>query len=325
MLAEVLRIVRNAKDGVPSVDICRELNISKSALNAAVERLVNEGYDIEEEDRKLYMYSYPENLTAHEIMSRLDTKWCGRQCICRKESESTNDEAMYMADEGRENGTLVVAEHQTAGKGRRGRVWESPKGSSVSMSLILRPDVRASRAPMITLIMALAVAEFLQKITELDVKIKWPNDVLINKKKVCGILTEMKAENGKCQHVVVGVGINVNVTEFPEEIASTATSLLIEKGNRFGRADIIVAVMDYFEYYYEMFLQSGDLSDIVSIYDSFLINKDAQVRVLDPKGEFNGVAEGINDFGELIVQKEDGKYTRVDSGEVSVRGVYGYV
>lgn len=326
MLSEILRMIRTAENGIGKREICEKLNISKQALENAVNRLIAEGYDIDESEKGYVMYSYPENLTSHEIISRLDTKWCGRNVVCRRESFSTNDEAMYMAEEdGRGNGFLVVAEHQKAGKGRRGRSWESPAGTSIAMSLILKPDVIPSRAPMITLVMALAVADVLQKQTDLDVKIKWPNDVLINKKKVCGILTEMKAENNRVEHVVVGVGINVNVTEFPEEIASTATSLLIEKGNRFGRADIIISIMDHFEYYYEMFLQSGDLSDIVSLYDGYLINRNAEVRVLDPKGEYNGKAEGINDFGELIVQKEDGSFARIDSGEVSVRGVYGYV
>lgn len=326
MLAEILRLIRTATDGISKREICEKLNISKAVLDNAIMRLINEGYDIEEDENGLVMYSYPENLTAHEILSRLETKWCGKEVVCRKETSSTNDEAMYMAEEdGRGEGFLVVAEHQSGGKGRRGRVWESPRGTTVSMSLILKPNVFPDRAPMITLVMALAVADVLQKLTDLDVKIKWPNDVLINKKKVCGILTEMSCEPNKVKHVVVGVGINVNVTEFPEEIASTATSLLIEKGNRFGRADLVIAIMDYFEYYYEMFLQSGDLSDIVGMYDSYLINKDAKVKVLDPKGEYEGTAEGINDFGELIVQKDDGSYARVDSGEVSVRGIYGYV
>lgn len=326
MLAEILRLIRNAVEGIGKREICEKLNISKQALENAVARLIAEGYDIDESEKGYVMYSYPENLTAHEILSRLDTKWCGRQVVVRKETSSTNDEAMYMASEdNRGDGFLVVAEHQTGGKGRRGRVWESPRGTTIAMSLILKPTLVPDRAPMVTLVMALAVADVLQKQTDLDVKIKWPNDVLINKKKVCGILTEMRCENNKVNHVVVGVGINVNVTEFPEEIASTATSLLIEKGNRFGRADLVISIMDHFEYYYEMFVQSGDLSDLVDLYDSYLINKNAEVRVLDPKGEYNGTAEGINDFGELIIQKEDGSFTRVDSGEVSVRGVYGYV
>lgn len=326
MLAGILRLIRSSKDGITPRDICEKINISKATLEAQVNRLIAEGYDIEIEEGKYYMYSYPENLTSHEILSRIDTKWCGRKVVCRKESVSTNDEAMYMAEEdGRGNGFLVVAEHQTGGKGRRGRVWQSPAGSSIAFSLILRPDVVPDRASMVTLVMALAVADVFQKLTDLDVKIKWPNDVLINNKKVCGILTEMKVNPDNSYFVVVGVGINVNVTEFPEDIANTATSLLIEKGNRFGRADIIIAIMDYFEYYYEMFLASNDLSNLVALYDGYLINKDRAVRVLDPKGEYTGVAEGINDFGELIVRKDEGGYTRVDSGEVSVRGVYGYV
>ena len=178
---------------------------------------------------------------------------------------------------------------------------------------------------MITLVMALAVADVLSKLTEETVKIKWPNDILVNNKKVCGILTQMDTKPDKVNYVIVGVGINVNNCIFSPEVSKIASSLLNETGNKYSRADIIIGIMDHFEYYYDMFEEIGDLSFMVSMYDGYLVNKDKEVRVLDPKGEFTGTADGINDYGELIVQKEDGSFTRVDSGEVSVRGIYGYV
>lgn len=326
MKSEVLRLIRNAKDGIMPVDICRELNISRAALNQVLRQLEAEGYDIDEvEGKGLMMYSYPEIISSAEIMSRMETKWCGKQVYYRKETGSTNEDAIELAEEGKEHGTVVVTELQTSGRGRLGRSWESPKGECIAMSLILRPNVSPDKASMITLVMALAVADVCAKLTDMDVKIKWPNDVVVNKKKVCGILTQMSSKPGKIDHVVVGVGINVNVNNFPPEIADTATSLLIETGNRHGRADIIVAILDYFEYYYDIFESTEDVSCLVSLYDGYLANKDAEVRVLDPKGEYTGTAQGINDFGELIVQKEDGSFTRVSSGEVSVRGLYGYV
>ena len=325
MKAEILCLIRNSKDGIRARDICEKLNISTKSLERVVSQLVNEGYDIDTEDNRIVMYSYPEILSSAEIRSRLTTKWAAKNVYYRMETESTNDEAMSLAEDGKEHGSLVVAEHQNAGRGRRGRSWSMNRGESIAMSMILRPKLAPDRASIITLVMAVSVAEVLQKLTDKEVRIKWPNDVLIDKKKVCGILTEMSAVPGKVNHVVIGVGINVNQSEMPEDISRIATSLLIENGNRSGRSDIVVGIMDYFEYYYDMVEAAGDLSCLVDIYDGYLINKEAEVRILDPKGEYNAVAQGINDYGELIIQKEDGSFDRISSGEVSVRGVYGYV
>ncbi len=325
MKAEILRLIR-ANDGITCRQICEKLHMSKGAVERIVAQLVAEGYDIEEDEEKGYvMYSYPEFITSHELMSRVTTKWAGRTVYFRKETGSTNEDAAELAEEGKEHGTLVVTDYQTAGHGRCGRGWEAEQGDSIAMTLLLRPKVKPDKASMITLVMALAVADVLSKLTEETVKIKWPNDILVNNKKVCGILTQMDTKPDKVNYVIVGVGINVNNCIFSPEVSKIASSLLNETGNKYSRADIIIGIMDHFEYYYDMFEEIGDLSFMVSMYDGYLVNKDKEVRVLDPKGEFTGTADGINDYGELIVQKEDGSFTRVDSGEVSVRGIYGYV
>lgn len=326
MKAEILRILRSSSDYVSGQEICNKLGVSRTAVWKVIKQLEAEGYDIEGVNNKGYrLVSYPEVISAAELMSRSNTKWAGKRVYYRRETESTNEDAKDLAEDGREHGSLVVAESQTGGKGRRGRSWVSPPGTSIAFSLLLRPDFEPNKASMLTIIMAVAVAEVLSKLTELDVKIKWPNDVLINKKKVCGILTEMDAEMDYIHNVIVGVGINANNDVFPEEIAMTATSIRLEKGERISRSDIILGIMDYFEFYYEEFVKTGDLSVFVDLYDSYLINRNNQVKVLDPKGEYTGTATGINDYGELIVQKDDGEFVRVSSGEVSVRGVYGYV
>lgn len=325
MKADVLRLLRENAKGMTAEQIAALLDVSVAAVKTVIRQLVAEGYDIEKEEAGYRLNSYPEVITAAEIMSRVRTQWAGKKVYYRNETESTNDDAKELAAEGMEHGALVVAKNQTGGKGRRGRSWETESGNSVAMSLLLRPEFSPDKAPMLTLLMALSVAEVLEKLTEADIKIKWPNDILINKKKVCGILTEMNAENGAVDHVVVGVGINVNQNGLPEEIAGFATSLLMEMGQRYGRADIMVAIMEYFEGYYEAFLEHLDLSAVVDAYDSYLINRGAQVKVLDPQGEYTGTAQGVNDYGELIVQKDDGSFVRVSSGEVSVRGIYGYV
>lgn len=325
MKAEILRMIRSSEKPVPGRMICEELHISRHELERAVAQFEFLGYDIEEEPEGFVMYSYPDSISNIELTSRMTSTWAGKRIHYTRETGSTNDDAIKLADAGREHGLLVVTENQVNGKGRRGRSWETEDKAAIFMSLLLRPELKPDQAPMLTLVMALSVADVLSKLTDLDVKIKWPNDILVNKKKVCGILTEMSTKPDGINHVVIGVGINVNNSMFPMELMDKATSLMMETGNRWSRADIIISVMDHFEYYYDLFISCGDLSALVTLYDGYLVNKDKKVRVLDPQGEFEGTAEGINDYGELIVQKDEGGYTRVSSGEVSVRGIYGYV
>ena len=158
---------------------------------------------------------------------------------------------------GAPNGTLTTAETQTAGKGRRGRVWKSPEGTSVSMSILLYPDLEPAKAPMLTIVMGLAVVQGVQRALGVDTKIKWPNDAVLNGKKLCGILTEMSAQIDYINYVVIGTGINVNQMEFPEEIAEIATSLAIETGHPVNRAKVVAAVLEAFEENYEKFLEAG--------------------------------------------------------------------
>ena len=173
--------------------------------------------------------------------------------------------------------------------------------------------------------MAYSVAMALQEKVNISAKIKWPNDLVLNKKKICGILTEMSAEIDYINYVVIGVGINVNTESFPEEIAATATSLRMESGEYIKRADLIAGVMQKFEEYYERFCEAGNLSPIVNGYNEILVNIGREVRVLEPGKEYNARALGINEKGELIVEKKDGSKEAVFAGEVSVRGIYGYV
>ena len=176
-----------------------------------------------------------------------------------------------------------------------------------------------------TLVMALAVVEALEEIDPDGCGIKWPNDVVMNGKKVCGILTEMSAELDAIHYVVVGVGINVNQPSFEGELADRATSLYMELGHKVNRSRFIARVMHYFEQEYEIFQKTYDLSGLVDTYNKYLLNREKKVRVLDPKGEYEGIARSINEKGELLVEKEDGEIVAVYAGEVSVRGIYGYV
>ena len=257
------------------------------------------------------------------IADQIHTKWAGKTVHFARETDSTNLWIKRLAKEGASEGTLALAEFQSAGRGRLGRSWEVPEGTSVMMSILLRPKFEPQYAPTLTLVMGMAVAKAVKNLG-FDVSIKWPNDVVVSHKKICGILTEMGVRDGKIDYAVIGVGINVNIREFPEEMVDKATSLYLESGKEFDRSQIPGLVMEAFEEYYEKFAATCDLSGLKEEYESILANYNQPVRVL-AKEPYEGVARGITDGGELLVEKTDGTIVAVSAGEVSVRGLYSYV
>ncbi len=326
MKAEILAWLRESDKFVSGQELCNRFGVSRTAVWKVINQLKKEGYRIEAVQNKGYhMVSSPDLLSKYELESRLNTEWLGKEIVYKEVTDSTNADVRRMAEDGAKEGLLVVADGQTLGKGRRGRAWESPKGTNLYFSVLLKPDFSPDKASMITLVVAYSVAMVIRKNTGLDAKIKWPNDIVVGKKKVCGILTEMSMERDYIHHIVVGVGINVNEEGFPEEIADMATSLKNEKGSLISRANLLSDILSQVEKNYAMFLQAGDLRPFVDDYNKMLVNKGALVKVLDPKGEFSGIAGGINEEGMLIVFKENGQIEKVYAGEVSVRGMYGYV
>ena len=265
------------------------------------------------------MFAYNENTISDQI----HTKWAGKTVHFAKETDSTNLWIKRLAKEGAPQGTLALAEFQSAGRGRLGRSWEVPEGTSVMMSILLRPEFEPQYAPMLTLVMGMAVAKAV-KLLGFEVSIKWPNDVVVSHKKICGILTERGVRDGKIDYAVIGVGINVNIREFPAEMEDKATSLYLESGREFDRSQIPGLVMEAFENYYEKFAATCNLSGLKAEYESILANYNQPVRVL-AKEPYEGIARGITDSGELLVEKTDGTVVEVSAGEVSVRGLYSYV
>lgn len=257
-------------------------------------------------------------------VDKLDYFWC-------KETVSTNLTAKEAGEHEDEKslsrGMLFVADKQTAGVGRRGRSWESPEGENIYMSLLLKPEIEPAKAPMLTLVMAVAVAEGLKQICENaeNLQIKWPNDIVLNKKKVCGILTEMALNGTAIKYVVIGVGINVNQKTFSQELEDKATSLSLEFLEEFDRESIISSIIEEFYKYYDGFLREGDLSYLQETYNQMLANCGAEVVIHEPGNEYEAVAVGINEQGELIVERQDGSRQNIYAGEVSVRGINGYV
>lgn len=248
-----------------------------------------------------------------------------KKIIYYKQLDSTNTEVARLAAKGASQGTVVVADAQTAGKGRRGRGWESPAGENIYMSILLRPDCVPDRAPMLTLVMAYSVAKVLKEFGFVDVQIKWPNDLVLSGKKICGILTEMQLKGSEIDYVVVGVGINVNTNEFPQELKETATSLYLQSGRVSDRQMMVESIVEFFGKAYSQFLKTQNLSFLRNEYNDMLVNVGKEVRVLEPGNEYTAYAQGINSEGELLVQTKEGEEKFIYAGEVSVRGIYGYV
>lgn len=263
-------------------------------------------------------------LSKQILEDQIRTRWAGKEILFLDTVDSTNDEAKRQADAGAGHGMVVVAETQTAGKGRRGRAFDSPKHTGVWMSLVIKDDIEPINASMLTLVMGLAVVRAVETLTSLRPQIKWPNDLILQGKKLCGILTEMSMQMDCINHIVIGVGINVHNGSFPEDIRPVATSVALENGEKVSRSQLIVQVLKQFEQYYDIFMETQDLSKLMNEYNACLINQGKQVKVLAPKGEYVGQALGINAEGELLVETED-QVRMVSSGEVSVRGVLGYV
>lgn len=326
MKEELLKILRESRDYVSGQQLCRHFGVSRTAVWKMIRQLKEDGYEIEAVKNKGYrMREIPDVMTAEELGSRLRTAWMGRNCIYMETVDSTNTRAKRLAEEGAPSGTLVVAEEQTGGKGRRGRGWSAAKGENIMMTLLLRPQIRPEHASRMTLLTAMAVARGIRKETGLPAGIKWPNDVVVHGKKVCGILTEMSAEIDYINHVVIGTGINVNQEVFPEEIRTTAGSLCMECKEKICRAKLAAEVLEELEKLYEIFLQTEDMSALCREYNELCVNRGHEIRVMEPGKEYTGTTDGINASGELVVRKADGSTVCVYAGEVSVRGLYGYI
>lgn len=327
MKSEILSLLRERGDYVSGQELCERFGVSRTAVWKAVNQLKKEGYCIEAVQNRGYLLAQEDEVFGqNELESRMkNTQWAGHPVTFYSQINSTNLQAKLDAENGACQGALVVADMQTAGRGRRGRSWSSPAGTNVYFTLILKPDYAAGRVSMVTLVMALAVAEGIRRTCGVEAGIKWPNDIVINGKKTCGILTEMSVEREYIQHVVIGVGINVGLQEFAPEVAATATSLQAECKRKVPRAALVAHIMEAFEKYYALFLEKLDMSLLLEEYNRLLVNRGREVRILDPKGEFTGISQGIDRAGELLVELPDKTVTNVYAGEVSVRGICGYV
>ncbi len=326
MKSEILKYLRETEGYISGQELCDKFSVSRTAIWKVIGQLKDEGYEIEAIRNKGYhLMESPDIMNKATIESHIFSKTMGREVVYYSEVDSTNIQAKLLGEKGSVEGTLVISDMQSKGKGRRGNSWESPAGSNIFMSLLIRPKFEPVKAPMLTLVMAYSIAKVLNESEEMEVQIKWPNDIVLNKKKICGILTEMSTEIDYINYVVIGVGLNCNIEEFPAELAEIGTSIKKETGTMVLRAELIGEIMNEFEAQYENFCREESLSYIREEYNQLLVNKNQSVKVLDPKGTFEATALGIDQTGALLVEREGGVCEAIFAGEVSVRGMYGYV
>lgn len=325
MKEQILGLLKAYPDYVSGQDICEQLGVSRTAIWKNINALKNEGYHIDSVNNRGYkLLSEPDVMEEKRIREYLHTKWIAKNIWYQTETDSTNTQAKRMGEDGAPNGTLVITERQTAGKGRRGKSWVSPMGNCY-FSVLLRPEISVDRASMITLVSALALAKTIKETEALDTMIKWPNDVIANGKKLCGILTESSTDLEYINYAVVGIGINTNQIEFPDEIKDMASSIRLETGNKINRAKLLGTFLNVFEVYYEKFLETEDLSILLEEYNHFLVNCGKEVKIIEKEQERILTAIGVDSRGRLIVEDKNGQRETIISGEVSVRGLYGYV
>ncbi|MBW2108770.1 MAG: biotin--[acetyl-CoA-carboxylase] ligase [Deltaproteobacteria bacterium] len=299
--------------------LTKDLGVSRAAICKQVKGLRKQGYDIASSTRKGYLFrGTTERLLPREIVAGLDTRVFGKQQIHYFDAvDSTNLRAKALASEGACEGTLVVAERQTLGRGRRTRKWFSPEGDGIYLSLILRPCIAATEAAGITLMTAVAAADALERLAGLPVRIKWPNDILVRRKKLCGILTEIATEMDTIDYVVIGVGVNVNTPEsrFPEELRDRATSMSIESGRRYSRVAVVRAFLEAFEKVYQQFI-AGGFDGILSRWKELTDVIGQQVRVVLVGRVIIGRVLDVDRDGTLLVTDGYGRVHRVLSGDL---------
>lgn len=323
---DVLSSLRNGNGFISGEKISEQFGVSRAAVNLAVKALREEGYDIKSVTNRGYrLVSSPDVLNEGEIMSYLPKERMDR-VLCLDKVDSTNIYLKKIAEEGAGAGQVVIADEQTAGRGRRGRKFVSPKACGIYISYLMRPTVEAAESVSLTAHAAVAVARAIKSVTDADCKIKWVNDLVLNKKKICGILTELsvEAESGHIQNIVVGIGINVNAKKesFPDEIKDIATSLYAETGKKVCRAALAAEIIKELDILSEHDFK--EMEEYLTEYRERSVTVGNKIKVLKGDEVKLGKALKINDDYTLTVEYESGVTDILIAGEVSVHGLYDY-
>lgn len=322
MQSKILEILKNSDSHISGQEISEKLGVSRQAVWKDINTLKEKGYEISSDKKKGYkLLALPAYLNQDAVKATLNTKIIGKNITVLDTVNSTNDYLKQLGNDGCENGTVVVARQQTKGKGRLGRQWLSAKDNSVMFSFLLRPEIAPNEVSAITPLAGLAICKAIRKFTKLDCMIKWPNDIIVGRKKLVGILCEMSAEFDRIEYIITGVGINVDQTIFPEEIDYKATSILLETGRHINKNELLACVLEFLE---DEFIKN-DLKLTASALDEYremcaTIGK--SVTFTRGTRKVSGTAIGLDSNGELKIMLSDGTVCKVNSGEVTVQGIY---
>ncbi|MBZ0167119.1 MAG: biotin--[acetyl-CoA-carboxylase] ligase [Candidatus Omnitrophica bacterium] len=310
MKDSIIHYLKQADGYLSGEDISRQLHMSRAGIWKNIEELRKDGYEIIAVPHLGYkLTGKPDLMLPREVLYGLNTEVMGRRVIHHPAIASTMDHAFQLGVENEPEGTVVCAETQTRGRGRMERRWTSPKGKGLYFSLILRPALLPTDAAKMTLFSAVAVCEALRVQTGLDVHIKWPNDLLINRKKVAGILTELSAEMDRVRFIVIGLGLNVNTAK--RQLPSSATSLKLELGTSVSRVEVMQAILRRLDAWYAVFAQQGFVP-VIRRWRELSSTLGQEIRI----GNITGTAVDLDEHGGLIVQDENGKRVRCMTGDV---------
>jgi BirA family transcriptional regulator, biotin operon repressor / biotin---[acetyl-CoA-carboxylase] ligase len=320
--AQILTTLRQAKDGaVSGADLSAQLGVTRSAIWARIQELRLLGYEIEASPHQGYrLLNVPDVLHAEDLASLVQqNKIIGRDIRVFQETSSTNDAAEKLARDGVDEGVVVFAESQTKGRGRLGRKWISPMKKGLWFSVLLRPDLRPSAATQLTVAAATALVRAIRSQTSLDPQIKWPNDILLDGRKIAGVLTELSAELDRVKHVILGIGVDVNLTntDFPPELRKVATSLRIETGRTWRRADLAAAILIELEQDYQR-IRDGKFGAIADEWERHCTTLGHRVSIQMGPRILQGRAESLDPDGALLLRTDHGHLERIIGGDVTL-------
>ncbi|MGO4731584.1 biotin--[acetyl-CoA-carboxylase] ligase [Paenibacillus sp. 2KB_22] len=317
---DLLHMLLNAEGRfVSGEEISRNLSISRTAVWKHVNKLRDMGYEFEAVSRKGYrLVTKPDSIDATALQLALDTTIFGRKAVLLTSTLSTQGDVLKLAEQGQAEGAVVIAEEQTGGRGRFGRQWFSPPGKGIWMSVLLRPDLPLQHTPQLTLLTGVAVCRAVRTCTGADAGIKWPNDLLIDGRKVCGILLESTVEDHEVRYCIAGIGVDVNFDpeDYPEDLTTIATSLKMETGQPVDRTKLTAAILTELEQLYFLYQKEG-FGVISALWEALSVSLNREITVTNPQGVIEGKAIGLDPSGALLVEKHDGEHALVISGEIS--------
>ncbi|MGN8227240.1 biotin--[acetyl-CoA-carboxylase] ligase [Paenibacillus polymyxa] len=308
-------------DYVSGEEISRRLSVSRTAVWKQINKLRELGYNIDASSRRGYqLISRPDRLQVSKLADMLNTQSFGQRIVVLDSTVSTQQDAMGLAEEGAPEGTVVLAEEQTAGRGRLGRKWYSPRGKGVWMSIVLRPTQPLAFTPQLTLLTGVAVCRAIRRLTDVEAGIKWPNDVLIHGRKVSGILLESATEDQRVRYCIAGIGIDVNLNkeDYPEELSQVGTSLKIEAGREIDRTVLIASVLEEMEQLSKLYAEQG-FQPIAMLWEALSVTMNRSIRAHTGQGiTVEGTAVGLDPSGALVVETDQGERIQVISGDIQL-------